>query len=1122
MRGVEIDGVTRSSSAFRRPAFRLFPPDPQESIRSLPHLVRFNALHNPEHIFLLQTTAQGAVLNVTFAHFAHVVQRCSEWLRARLSPMPTAGFSPAPVAILLESDVRSFAYLLSLLWLGIPCLLISIRLTPAAIGHLLREVGVETVLVSQRTADLANAAADPAPTTLNIETLEEVHAPTPPNVDVATAPDVDECDRNVIILHSSGTTGLPKPIRLSHRYLLGYAGCHAFADDDDCSGVNVSTLPLYHGFGLLAPCLALSVGMPCCLPASSTVPTGRSTLALCRQVTASSLMTVPSILEDMVADMDASACHDEDFATLTSLDFVAVGGGSMSEALGVKLHGRGVRLLNHYGATEIGALAPIFFPDQTYDWRYLRLRKDIGLDLRVTENIEGDQLGAHRCRLVGYPFGWNTEFEIQDELECNPDQPASEVRILGRMDDLIVLATGEKVRPQPLEQAILQCPNVKTAVVFGSGQFELGALIEPVLASNGTASPTELVEIVWRYVLEGNRSMDGHAQITSRDALIVTSAPIPRTDKGSVARKEVESKFAADIASVYERLQSPQQNGDSIFLDQSQIQQHIRQLVHECLPEHKRNRQWDDDTDIFELGIDSLQCIRLQRALEASSNRWQETSSTRKSLQRNFPYQFNTVASMTAAIQSPGDHITPVLRQDLMRLQLQRFTRSAIDHLPRPAATGNRVLMTGSTGSVGAHVLEQLCHDTRVERIICLVRQGSSEGNDGDVLNKVSVPPLQVRQQEANARYRISLSDEDWSQIEFLEWTPGAEVLGFNQEILTYLAKSITCILHCAWPMDFNRSVTSFEPHVHAMRSLAELAVLAQEHQPNVQPKLVVTSSIAAVGLYSRIAGNCKVPEMILDDPLVTLPMGYAEAKWVCEHVCAHFARMYGGKIDPIVVRLGQITGSTRTGYWNPKEHLPIMFQAAQQIGQMPLLDGDVSWLPIDEAASILIDILLTPRNISSDSPVLHVENPIRLPWADVVVEMNRHLGLGLGDCLPFPKWLDLAAQKGALGDHLDDFLKQYFTHMATGFVLDTTQARKPWDELRTHALCNLYSGPPPWYCRARGQASSKHTIRAYGGVRCIMSSITGAVVVYAALKTVGGPLLAFQYKYCAIKSGSS
>lgn len=56
----------------------------------------------------------------------------------------------------------------------------------------------------------------------------------------------DDFDRNVLILHSSGTTGLPKAIPQPHKYLLGYSTCHIRTEAEDIRGLNMSTLPLYH------------------------------------------------------------------------------------------------------------------------------------------------------------------------------------------------------------------------------------------------------------------------------------------------------------------------------------------------------------------------------------------------------------------------------------------------------------------------------------------------------------------------------------------------------------------------------------------------------------------------------------------------------------------------------------------------------------------------------------------------------------------------------------------------------------------------------------------------------------------------------------------------------------
>ena len=175
-------------------------------------------------------------------------------------------------------------------------------------------------------------------------------------------------------------------------------------------------------------------------------------------------MTVPNVMEEMT--------HLEEFLTvaehLTCLDFVAVGGGGMKPDVAKMLHERCVKLLNHFGATELGALAPIFRPGEDYDYRYLLLRTDLGLRLEFSDgDLNSGPSEPRSCKLLGQPFAWDSEFELQDALENIPVRPTSEVRILGRNDDIVVLATGEKVTPNVLEQTVEARPDVKTAVVIG-------------------------------------------------------------------------------------------------------------------------------------------------------------------------------------------------------------------------------------------------------------------------------------------------------------------------------------------------------------------------------------------------------------------------------------------------------------------------------------------------------------------------------------------------------------------------------------------------------------------------------------------------------------------------------
>ena len=108
-------------------------------------------------------------------------------------------------------------------------------------------------------------------------------------------------------------------------------------------------------------------------------------------------MSVPSIMEDvtLLENFDAAAI------TLAKLDFVAVGGGGLKLDVGNKLAVKGIRLLNQFGATELGSLAPIFRPESDYDYRYLQLRKDMRLRLEFASLHENPR----SRKLIGYPFG---------------------------------------------------------------------------------------------------------------------------------------------------------------------------------------------------------------------------------------------------------------------------------------------------------------------------------------------------------------------------------------------------------------------------------------------------------------------------------------------------------------------------------------------------------------------------------------------------------------------------------------------------------------------------------------------------------------------------------------------
>lgn len=636
-------------------------------------------------------------------------------------------------------------------------------------------------------------------------------------------------------------------------------------------------------------------------------------------------MTVPTILEDvtLMPDFDTNAAIE-----LAKLDFVAVGGGGIKISVGSKLHARGVTLLNHFGATELGALAPIFQPTPDYDWTYLRLRSDLGLQLQTVKQ-DGNQ---RTCKLVGQPFAWKSKFELQDHLHANPLKPDSEIKILGRNDDLIVLATGEKVRPFPLENALELHPLVRRAVVFGNGQFEIGVLIEPI-SDNHTALPDDFISTIWPKVLEADEYMDSHAHISSKAAILLkpTGMAIPLTDKGSVRRKEVDAVFKSQIESVYQKLAQDEATKSAVSFDLEHPKDSLREIAQTCLPKYNKAGTWNDESDFVALGMDSLHATRFRRILGASLRNTGRAAFKMHELPLDIIYSHSSVSSLAEALNilQRGSTLDSVPAEK-MRALLDRYKYNP--KTPALQSNGSVIVITGSTGNLGANILHTTSGDPRVHRIICLVRPDSNRaGTSSEV--------LAARQRRALDDRGIFLSKDAWSKISFLPWLPDMDNLGMTKDESHKLASQLTHIFHGAWPMDFKVKVQSLESQIKGVRELLRLGCLAHAIRPNARPRIVLASSIAVVGQYAKKAHSFLVPETPMDDPEIPLPIGYAEAKWVCEKV-VQSAFDYLDELEPTIIRIGQVSGSQSTGYWSSKEHIPALIKACQAIGAVPDLQG--------------------------------------------------------------------------------------------------------------------------------------------------------------------------------------
>ncbi|KAK5991526.1 Non-canonical non-ribosomal peptide synthetase ascB [Cladobotryum mycophilum] len=992
-------------------------------IHSLPELVDFNAVNNPDHLFCIQARSTAPFDHFTHAQFKIAVANCARWIQENVPLQPTT--SPdaltkmAPVALFMESDfglmIHEFA-------------LMSIGATSAA-----------SFIVSQRLSE----PAKPALAALSAKGIS-THVGLPyksfhePEVDVASKGTFDrpqELDSVILLLHSSGTTGLPKPITISHRQLLFAVNCHKFDTEEEAQALNVSSLPLFHGFGLVAPGLSMSAGKPAVYPATDGIPNALSIIELVKATKAKSMMTVPFLLDDI-----CNLPNDEGIKALAHMDFVGTGGAALGAGVGDRLKQGGVKLLNFYGTTETGPLSLTFVPKDDYDWKYFRLRTDVNYKVDELEPRDTER----RFRLTVFPFGGTEGIEIADQLIRNEQFPETDFAAVGRDDDVIVLATGEKANPLILETMLTEAPILKSGIAFGENQFNLGVIVEPA----EPVSPEEegaFKEKIWPLIVAAGQKMDAFSRIPSQDAVIIVPAGkvIPRTDKGSIARKEVYALFDAEIKEVYAKLLlGAEKDIEPLNLDD--LENHLKDLIQKQWKLEIAPSDWSAEDNLFNLGLDSLQALQIRRVLisaAAKTEALKDVDAT-KLIPQEFIYVNPTVRQMADSLSkrstSPADFGAGAAKEVEELIEKYSLQVSVVDE-KKPSVSDNAVvLLTGSSGSLGSHLLVQLAQTSHIKRIVCLTRKGAaSKPAEGTQYDRSVI-----------SSKGISLSEEEWSKVSALEVDPTSDKLGLQESDYNNLNEQVTHIVHAAWPMNYLTGLQSFDYQFKFLQSLLQLAV---DGNGTIKRRFVFVSSIAAVAKVGLVSGGQLIPEAPANAAEAACGIGYADGKLVCEKVLERASVSHAGQLEVTYVRCGQITGARGTGVWNSIEQIPMLLRSAQTVGSLPKLRGTLSWIPVDDAAAVISEIAFSTNH---SLPIAqHLENPVRQAWGDLVDSIGLQLGITNAP-VPFDQWLEQVANAESDEDvpvkKLYAFFKYSFEAVACGqVILGTDVARTSSSTLR-------------------------------------------------------------------------
>jgi hypothetical protein len=109
------------------------------------------------------------------------------------------------------------------------------------------------------------------------------------------------------------------------------------------------------------------------------------------------------------------------------------------------------------------------------------------------------------------------------------------------------------------------------------------------------------------------------------------------------------------------------------------------------------------------------------------------------------------------------------------------------------------------------------------------------------------------------------------------------------------------------------------------------------------------------------------------------------------------------------LIRVGQICGDTKTGWWSPDEMMPMLIASAPSLLALPLNFPNVSWIPSDICSTVLFEIVTQHnRPHAPDLQCIHVANPRIETWSKVASEIAVILGLDSMRLVPLAKYVEL------------------------------------------------------------------------------------------------------------------
>ena len=356
-----------------------------------------------------------------------------------------------------------------------------------------------------------------------------------------------------VVLHTSGSTGLPKPVSLNH----GTLAHHDLFLNARLLGGKALNLARFSGKRVLF-CLPQFHSAAVCFLAfsvySNTIPVLSPSPVTAELVNEAHLYAGvdasflgPSTLTDIVH-------NPEYFKNLQRLRYVTFGGSPLPQEIGNKIKDL-AHLFVCFGTTESGYYA--LEETDPEDWQYVSFSPIMGCELRPFQEglyefffVLSDSLPNSQGIFSTFPS--LQEYSAKDLYSKHPTKEGLWL-YEGRGDDVLIFSNTQRHYPQEMERTLNAHPAVKSSLVCGHGRLKAALLIEANAPSGTQEERSARLAEIWPSIELANEKIASRQGRITEDMVLFTSIekPMLRAGKGSVLRHKTAELYSSDLDQLF-------------------------------------------------------------------------------------------------------------------------------------------------------------------------------------------------------------------------------------------------------------------------------------------------------------------------------------------------------------------------------------------------------------------------------------------------------------------------------------------------------------------------------------------------------------------------------------------